>query len=229
MKKAVFWDFDGTLAYSKSLWSGAMMEAVAEFDAKTTITLHDIRALTHKMYPWENAEQDNTIHVKEAFWPYMEKAFCKRFVALGMGEEDGMAISKSIRNKILDVKRYTLYDDALEALIRLKEEGIPQYILSNNYPELEEILEQLGILYYFDGCVISAVIGYDKPRGEFYDYAVSLTEGIPRHNIYHIGDNQVADYNGAKEAGLHPFLVHRKDVEGSFDSLLEVVDMIIKK
>ena len=39
----VFWDFDGTLAYSESLWSGSVYKALLETDATTSVPFTDIK------------------------------------------------------------------------------------------------------------------------------------------------------------------------------------------
>lgn len=54
----IFWDFDGTLAYSNSLWSGSVYKALQETDATTNVPFTDIKKHMQYGFTWHTPEQD---------------------------------------------------------------------------------------------------------------------------------------------------------------------------
>ena len=61
--------------------------------------------------------------------------------------------------------------------------------------------------------IVSANIGYEKPREEIFKHALSVAK-FP-NTCYMIGDNPIADIRGGKSVGMKSILVHR---EGVFDA-----------
>ena len=76
-------------------------------------------------------------------------------------------------------------------------------------------MNKLGLNEYFDGCVVSALLGYDKPRREIFNYARKLA-GNPARCIM-VGDNPVDDIRGAKNAGFNTILVNNRHPEYNGD------------
>ena len=69
-------------------------------------------------------------------------------------------------------------------------------------------IKEFGIDKYFDGFFISGNIGYEKPRKELYNYAMQ-TAGCAKGIM--VGDNPIADVDGAKSVGLKTVYVHGKE------------------
>ena len=61
---------------------------------------------------------------------------------------------------------------------------------------------------FFDGVVVSAVVGASKPSRAIFDEAVRLA-GVRHSDALHVGDSLVDDYHGARAAGLHALLLDR--------------------
>ena len=91
-----------------------------------------------------------------------------------------------------------------------KDLGYTNVILSNNYPDMAEVVDALGLTEYFDGMIVSAIEGYDKPRPELFEIA---QKRFPADRYYMIGDNPKADILGGKNAGMTTILVHKEPVE----------------
>jgi putative hydrolase of the HAD superfamily len=85
--------------------------------------------------------------------------------------------------------------------------GYKNYILSNNFPELPLVIEELKLLVYFDDYVVSSNVGYEKPRLELFQFALSVAN-FPDY-CYMIGDNPIADIIGGKSAGMKTIFVHK--------------------
>ena len=82
----------------------------------------------------------------------------------------------------------------------LKDRGYKHYLISNNYPELDVLMGQLGLSEYFEAQIISGKIGFDKPRREIFEYALRQA-GNPE-SFYMIGDNLKDDIHGSKACGF---------------------------
>jgi len=106
------------------------------------------------------------------------------------------------------VKAITLDENVLRLLTRLSE----RYRLSliSNYPcsrSIRDSLEKIGLSGMFASVVISADVGYIKPDGRPFE---SLTSelGLSPSQCVLIGDNWLADVQGAKRAGM--YAIHLK-------------------
>lgn len=220
------WDFDGTLAYSVHLWSSSVFRALNETVADHNVTFQDIRRCNASGFTWHTPEQDFSVFVGEKWWEFMNAHFFRSFVSLGISESDAKSASEKVRDIIMQPSNYNLFDDTVYVLEKAKEKGHTNIILSNNYPELETITDALGITHYFDRLVVSALVGYDKPRKEIFDKAKSF---YPDENFVMIGDNPVADILGGKSAGMTTVLVHKgfdKNADYCFDNLLDICSIM---
>jgi len=211
MKKALFWDFDGTLACenrinSYSRWSYSLYTVLSNL--KYNINIEEIRQHLGNVYSWDHPEISYTESTGIKWW---ENFFCKiiPFYELhGVSEKDAEAANTYLRNHFLDYKNYSMYDDAEQTLQKCMDMDYKNYILSNNFPELPDIVKDLGFGKYFADCIVSAKHGYEKPRIEIFEIALNIA-GNPDIS-YMIGDNPVADIQGGKAAGMKTVLVHKE-------------------
>ena len=115
-------------------------------------------------------------------------------------------VNSAYKKCILSSDCYTLFDDAPIILEYCRNLGYRNYILSNNYPELPRAIEKLGLAEFFSDYIISGNIGFEKPRPEIFHYALGVA-GNPEI-CYMVGDNPVADIQGAKNAGMQTVFIH---------------------
>ena len=118
-----------------------------------------------------------------------------------------------------------LYEEAEGVLGRCKQAGYKNYILSNNFPELPEIIKKLGIAEYFNGYIVSANVGYEKPRIELFQHAMRIADNPQQ--CFMIGDNPIADVQDGKNAGMKTILVNNSSA-GEADYRCEKLDEILK-
>lgn len=71
---------------------------------------------------------------------------------------------------------------------------------------LRPVLEEMGILKYFDFLVFSDEINASKPSSHFFEVVHQQTS-VAKNEILHIGDNPKADYMGAKSFGFDALLI----------------------
>ncbi len=220
------WDFDGTLAYCNHLWSGSVSRALNETVSGHTVTFQDIRRCNTSGFTWHTPDEDFTDLVGEKWWEFMNAHFFRSFVSLGIDEKQAKIASEKVKDIIMLPSNYNLFDDAVAVLEKAKEKGHTNIILSNNYPELEDITDALGITKFFDKLIVSGLVGYDKPRKEIFDIVKSF---YPDEDFVMIGDNPVADIIGGKAAGMTTVLVHKgydKNADYCFDNLLDICSIM---
>jgi putative hydrolase of the HAD superfamily len=102
-----------------------------------------------------------------------------------------------------------VYDDVLPALIRWQEAGIQLGIISNFDSRIHQVLEVLELRKFFGTITISSLAGVAKPNPEIFAIALKKHDCLPQE-AWHIGDSLAEDYQGAKTAGIRPFLIQRR-------------------
>ena len=225
--KVIFWDFDGTLVHSNHLWSGSVYNALRLVCPDTDVEFSDIRKYMAHGFPWHTSNEDHSDLVEEKWWEHMNAYFCSCYIALGVPADIAETATQNIREIIKRRENYTLYPDSVSTLKALKNKGFTNALLSNNYPDLCEVLDKLGITDLFDSITISAKVGYDKPRKEIFEIAKNL---YPKAEAYYmIGDSVTADITGGNNAGMTTVLVHRGHDEkadyciNDLEQLLEIL------
>ena len=223
----IFWDFDGTLAHSRHLWTNSICDALKQADPGTGIGFDQLRPLTRACYPWDQPEENYRRLQGTEWWSYMEKQFARAYEQAGVKTEIAWNAAARVRGEILRPEKYHLFEDTFWALEYCRKEGCRNVLLSNNYPELEEITAVLGLTPWLDGMVVSGQVGWDKPRPEIFRLA--LEQAGKGARCLMVGDNPVADIQGARNCGIPAALVHKEadcDADYHSDTLRGVVEQI---
>ncbi|MBQ8604491.1 MAG: HAD-IA family hydrolase [Oscillospiraceae bacterium] len=218
-KPVLFWDYHGTVTKPDNQWVDIAIELSDKYFPEMNISHSEIRKnLSGRCLPWWTYPDRDTRHLVEndGWWKSCEDEFVKMYMESGLKREQAEVIAPLIRPYVVDSANHRLHDDAVATLKELKARGYRSYILSNNFPELPQIITRQGLDEYFDGVVVSALVGFDKPRKEIFDYARKMA-GKPHHCIM-IGDNPADDIKGAKLAGFQTILVNDRhpDYNGDY-------------
>lgn len=127
-----------------------------------------------------------------------------------------------------------LYDGVIELLEGLKAAGRGVYLLSNaqesfTIPEMDE----LGILKYFDGIMISSEEKVSKPQKQFFSKLLERYRLDPKECLM-VGNDKNADMLGAKSVGIDGLYIHQeispevKD-ESEVTALRKIMDGDVRK
>lgn len=208
-KPVLFWDFHGTLSLPEVTWFEVALEAAAEeapHQPLTTGMLDEHLALA--CLPWFEIEDRDASHLTDPkdWWAFCEEKFAQMLQKCGFAPQDAAHVAPVMHKKSLQAHRYHLYADAVPMLQTLQRRGYQSHILSNNFPELEALVTELGIRPYFETVLTSALIGYDKPRAEIF--AVARRAAGPGREVWMIGDNPKDDIEGGNAAGFVTVAVH---------------------
>lgn len=207
MKKALFWDFDGTLVHANESFLRTLDHGLQKYGY--VLPIEELRAFLKSTCSWYLYDEVYPDSTGEGWWDTLLdkiRSFCS---VHGIYPADREKICLYFRSNIPSTENYILYDDAKAVLQQCISQRYTNYIISNNYPELPEVAEAFGLTPYFEEYIISSRIGYEKPRPEIFRHALTLA-GNPGI-AYMIGDNPVADIRGAQAAGMKTVLVHHKD------------------
>ena len=103
-----------------------------------------------------------------------------------------------------------LYDGVIELLEGLKRAGKKIYLLSNaqesfTIPEMED----LGILSYFDGIMISSEERVCKPQRQFFEKLLAKYE-LDKTECLMVGNDKNSDMMGAKGVGIDGVYIHQE-------------------
>ncbi len=222
MRKVIFWDSDGTLLYGNESFKCSLIRAFQAYGY--SLDEAGARELMRHLCTWYRPQQDHASQNGEEWWADLLAgigAFCGE---RGIAKQHINAICNAFRQNVVAYE-YEAYADAKRMLQFFQAKGYDNYIISNNFSELGEVFVRLGLGDHIAGYFLSAEVGYEKPRKEIFAYALAKTG--PPEVCYMIGDNPVADYQGALGAGMIPILVHTQ-LEGCTccESLSELATII---
>lgn len=209
MNKVIFWDFQGTLAKNDWMFSKALYKVLCQCEPDIQITIEDFKQKPMLGFPWQDHEKDY-LHLTSSnnWWKHVERIFYDCYKQLGISEEKAIALAKKVRTEIIESDDFSLYDDTIEMLSYFNQKNFTNIIVSNHIPELEKIVDKLGLSKYISICISSANVGYEKPNPEIYKYALEKAH-FPEE-IWMIGDNIIADVKGAEGVGIKGILVRGK-------------------
>ncbi|MBQ3264210.1 MAG: HAD family hydrolase [Ruminococcus sp.] len=127
-----------------------------------------------------------------------------------------------------------LYDGVTELLDGLREAGKKIYLLSNaqesfTMPEMDE----LGILPYFDGVMISSEERVCKPQRQFFEKLLNKYQLDPQECLM-VGNDKNSDMMGAKSVGVDGLYIHQEispevSDESEICALYKIMDGDVRK
>jgi putative hydrolase of the HAD superfamily len=195
--KAVFLDVDDTLVDYAPAARAAFAAALGE-DASYEQWLE----LDH-YERWLNGEFDDFQAMRDA----RMADFLRR---LGRDEDVRRAgLLEQLRFDGL-AQHYRLFDDASPCLDALRAHGLLLGLITNNESvHQRDKLRRVGLDSGFDATVISGELGVAKPNAAIFEHACELV-GVEPAQALHVGDNLVADAQGAHGTGLHGVWLDRR-------------------
>lgn len=208
--RLLIWDFDGTLGYRQGAWSGALLDVLKAKALASQISQEEISAHLHSGFPWHVPDEVREATSAEAWWGNLEPVFSKAFIGVGIDQNVAAQLATEVRAAYLEPSNFRLYPDSLLALEKLTRHGWKHVLLTNHVPELNLILEYLGLQKSFVKVFNSAETGVEKPHARAF---LNVLDALNPETAWMIGDNPVADIAGAEAVNLPAILVRNKDTK----------------
>jgi putative hydrolase of the HAD superfamily len=104
---------------------------------------------------------------------------------------------------------WLLYPDVESSLVRLRTRKFRLGIISNFDSRLLDVLNELGVLPWFEQVIVSWSAGAAKPDPRIFRKALDKMK-VPAHRAIYIGDSLRDDVEGSAAAGLTPILLDRR-------------------
>lgn len=117
-----------------------------------------------------------------------------------------LVIKKAV-NEGLATRKSTWYSDAIPVLTILRKRGYKLGLITNTHWRLlDETKKEFD--KYFDVIILSYEHGYAKPHPSIFLAALDML-GIDANNCLHVGDDPIADIQGAKKVGMKTAFIKR--------------------
>lgn len=210
ISKCLLWDFDGTLAKRDGMFTRSLVNVMTR-NGFNKINEAIISDCFSRGFPWHRYQEPHSNYMKNMdWWDYIHRLVIKALLSLGLEGQDQIDnIIGQFKEEYLKIEAWTLYDDTIINLEYALKSGYSNYILSNHVPELEELVEGLGIRPYFKAIITSAKIGYEKPNIGIFKEISNLGSF---DQYFMIGDSYHADVIGALNFGIDAILVRNENI-----------------
>jgi putative hydrolase of the HAD superfamily len=200
--RLVFWDFDGTLARRKDLWSGALLDACRFVNPSTSITVEQLRPHLRGRFPWDEPGVVRPAPSAAEWWAALHPVFLAAYVGNGLDMARAEAAASRIPIEFTRLDAWTVIDGATEALRLTQTAGYRNMIVSNHVPELPDLVDGLGLAGLIEQTITSAAVGAEKPNPAIFRFAMAAAGVSSTNEVWMIGDNPIADVEGAQNVGI---------------------------
>jgi len=225
----ILWDFDNTLAHRPGLWSQCLADLVNVLYPSQLAVKEHFSPYLSSGFPWHSPELSHHHLVSSDVWwnsllPLFQQALKK---GADINVKDSQLLAQRVRFEYTNPERWEVFSDTHNALETLSNAGWDHIILSNHVPELEALVEALGLAKHFKAIHTSALLGYEKPHANAFSSAVEDIR-FNAERIVMVGDSFAADYVGAISAGLEALLVRNThpDCPNAFPDLAKLTNFL---
>ncbi len=212
--KVLFFDLDNTLLDFYKAEKSAVRLVLKQFSLPFDDTAVSTYSAINKSY-WERFEKGE-IKKDEIF----EGRFHTFLDHYGL-TADVPAIAKQYFKNLAE--GYFTVTGATEILEYLKKKGYLIYATTNgvSFTQFNRI-EHSGLKPYFDGVFVSEEVGFQKPKREYFEYAINHIKPCQRSEILVIGDSQSSDILGGINAELDTCWFNFENKQRIYKSTYEI-------
>lgn len=189
----ILFDADGTLLDFHRCEREAVAEAFASMGIEANREMLDEYSIINdslwKMLERGEIEKDRLVYHR--FEIFYEK----------YGFDIDARLTANEYKRTLSKKAYLI--DGADALCRSLYGKAKMYIVTNGIRSNQESrLKLCGLMKYFDGAFISDIIGFEKPRVEFFDHVAAHVPDFDRSRTVIVGDSLSSDIQGGISYGI---------------------------
>lgn len=147
-------------------------------------------------------------------------------VSLGQGSQ---CVNRAIRKAVdvgLATRKTKWYSGATHVLLTLKEKGYKLGLISNTHWRFLENSRR-KFRTYFDVITLSYEHGYAKPHPSIFLTTLERLK-VRADRCLHVGDDPVADIEGAKGCGMKTAFIKRADGEANADIQIRKLSELLR-
>ena len=204
----LLFDLDGTLTHQHPTSLDILFTVLDEHQIPLMATAH--RDTLQFIYQyWANSDevaQDLEMYgeLTDDFWIQYLK---RKLWAAGLTELQATDLAPILQPELVERHQpeKLVPDDVRPTLKTLRGKGYVMGLVSNRSSSIEEEINELGFLSYFDFSFSAGEINSWKPDPGIFEHALYLAESSPESTAY-IGDNYYTDVLGARTIGIYPIL-----------------------
>ena len=205
--KGIFFDLGWTLIAPQS--GDWMFSAFAQgaFPPGKLAALPQERVVAARKAGMEYLDTHHLLSTMEEEYALFQQYYTKMAEALPERGVSGQDIRAVAEDKVYNKGNYTIFPDALPTLKALR----GRYklgVISDTWPSIVPVLEDFGLLPYFDCITFSYELGVYKPHPRMYADALSKM-GLPPEQAVFV-DDFTGNLEGAQRAGIQPVLIQAK-------------------
>ncbi len=191
----ILWDLDQTILDFAKSQDYALRYAFRQFGMETNAETVSSYAAINDAY-WKRMERGEI--TKEEV---LRGRFLTLFERLGIVDIRPEAFGDIYQDALGDV--FFFQDEADKIIMRLKEQGFRQYIVTNGVNRTQAKKIRLsGLDRMVDGVFVSELMGYPKPRKEYFDACFEQLTNTSREECLLVGDSITSDIQGGVNAGI---------------------------
>jgi putative hydrolase of the HAD superfamily len=226
----LLFDLDGTLTLKHPSSLDVLFTILDEHQIPVMASAFRTTAQFVYQY-WSNSKeinQDLEIYgdFTDEFWVHYLK---RKLWAAGLTEFQATELAPVIQPQLEErhQPQTIVPKDVLPTIKTLRRTGYVMGLVTNRSNPIQQEVEALGFLPYFDFCFTAGEVDSWKPHPEIFDHALYLAESTPQETAY-IGDNYFTDILGASEAGLYPILYDPRNVfpEADCQVITKIGDLV---
>lgn len=203
----------------------ALIAAGEKVDAQVAGEVYN-RLLQGRWVMYQEVNKSASAEVCREFWLELTQDWLAQ---LGLSVDLVPAVVESVEARLRpggDV--YHVYDDVVPCLESLKAKGLRLAVISNWDFTLQPTLEAFELDGYFEVITASLVFGVEKPDRAIFEHTLGRL-GVEPGVALHVGDDPMADFHGAVQAGMQAKIIDRSGNQQSkhvIDDLRQLVELV---
>ncbi|WP_286801563.1 MULTISPECIES: HAD family hydrolase [Sphingobacterium] len=193
--KGIIFDYGGTLDTNGGHWGAVIWSGYEKYQVPVNLNAFQ------EAYTYAERQMALQPIIKPQF-NFLEVLEAKLNVQFDYLIAAGYDLDRSLAHRIA-FDGYSLAKNTVEEvkpLLNSLHEKYPIVMVSNFYGNLKSVLDDFGILFYFQEVVESAVVGVRKPDPAIYALGVTKI-GLPAQEVLVVGDSYSKDMVPAKAVG----------------------------
>ena len=229
--KGIIFDYGGTLDTNGGHWGAVIWSGYEKYQVPVNLNAFQ------EAYTYAERQMALQPIIKPQF-NFLEVLEAKLNVQFDYLIAAGYDLDRSLAHKIA-FDGYSLAKNTVEEvkpLLNSLHAKYPIVMVSNFYGNLKSVLDDFGILTYFQSVVESAVVGVRKPDSAIY--ALGVTEiGLPAQEVLVVGDSYSKDMVPAKAVGCQTLwlkgqtwgedkLQDTSAADQQFTSIFDLIDFV---